>query len=181
MRILDVGGTPDFWRRFAFAKDGVRVTILNVMPQPCDDSNIETSVGDARDLHTFDDASFDVVYSNSVIEHVGTFDDQRRMASEVRRVAKRYFVQTPNAWFPLEPHFLFPAFQFLPLEVRAFLLTRSKLGWVPREPDLKRAREVVGSIRLLTLREMHALFPEGTIYRESVLGMTKSITSYHGW
>jgi hypothetical protein len=179
--ILDVGGTAAFWNNLDFAKDGVKVIILNVKPEESEDARFESIVGDARDLSAFESKSIDVVYSNSVIEHVGTFEDQKKMAAEVRRVAKRYFVQTPNAWFPIEPHFLFPGFQFMPLRVRTFLLTRFRLGWLPREPDPARAREVVDSIRLLTAAQMRSLFPEASIYRERFLGLSKSITTYHGW
>lgn len=179
--ILDVGGTAAFWKKLDFAKDGVKVIILNVKLEESDDARFESIVGDARDLSAFASKSIDVVYSNSVIEHVGTFQDQQKMAAEVRRVSKRYFVQTPNAWFPIEPHFLFPGFQFLPLKVRTFLLTRFRLGWLPRERDPARAREIVDSIRLLTAGQMRALFPEASIYRERFLGLSKSITTYHGW
>ena len=181
LTILDVGGTSEFWRKMELNNDDVKVLILNVKPEPSDDARFESLVGDARDLAAFPNASIDVVYSNSVIEHVGTFEDQRKMASEVRRVAKRYFVQTPNALFPIEPHFLVPGFQFLPVSLRAFLLTRFRLGWVPREPNSQRAREVVASVRLLTARQMRSLFPEAKVYRERFLGLSKSITTYHGW
>jgi hypothetical protein len=179
--ILDVGGTTAFWNNLDFAKDGVKVIILNVKSEESDDARFESIVGDARDLSAFESKSIDVVYSNSVIEHVGTFEDQKKMAAEVRRVAKRYFVQTPNAWFPIEPHFLFPGFQFLPLKVRTYLLTRFRLGWLARERDPARAREIVDSIRLLTAAQMQTLFPEASIYRERFFGLSKSITTYHGW
>ena len=71
-------------------------------------------VGDAVDMPGISDGAFDVVFSNSVIEHVETYENQRRMAAEIRRVGRRYFVQTPNRHFPLEPHFLVPGFQLLP-------------------------------------------------------------------
>ena len=69
---------------------------------------------DATNLHEFGDASFDIAFSNSVIEHLSTFENQARMAAEVRRVARAYWVQTPNFWFPIEPHFLVPAWHWLP-------------------------------------------------------------------
>ena len=181
LTILDVGGTADFWKRLKDANDGVRVVILNVRSEAIDDPRFDTLIGDARDLSSFADGAIDVVYSNSVIEHVGDLDDQRKMAIEIRRVAKRYFVQTPNAIFPIEPHFLVPGFQFMPIDLRAFLLRQSRLGWVPRERDQHIAKEIVRSIRLLTIREMQMLFPEAALYREHFLGMTKSIVAYHGW
>jgi hypothetical protein len=69
--------------------------------------------GDARSLE-LPDQSFDIVFSNSVIEHVGTWEDQHAFARETARVGKRYWIQTPNKHFPIEPHMNFPYFQFLP-------------------------------------------------------------------
>jgi hypothetical protein len=103
------------------------------------------------------------------------------MAEEVRRVGKRYFVQTPNRYFPLEPHFLFPFFQFLPIKVRVWLLQNFKLGWIEKTPDLQKATEIVESIRLLGKREFLSLFPHAHLYEEKVFGMTKSFVAYEGW
>ena len=62
----------------------------------------------------FGDGSFDFVFSNSAIEHLRTPERQRRFAVEVARVGKRYCVQTPNRWFPLESHLLTPWVHYLP-------------------------------------------------------------------
>lgn len=179
--ICDIGGTPSFWDSMALpSDDDVTVTVVNLFPQTSTDARVRTLVGDARALD-FPDQSFNVVYSNSVIEHVGTYDDQRRMADEVRRLGPRHFVQTPNYFFPVEPHFLFPGFQFLPADLRAWLLTKRNLGWMEREPDFSTASEVVRSIRLLRLGEMRRLFPTSSIYRERVAGLTKSFIAYEGF
>ncbi len=61
----------------------------------------------------FGDREFDIAFSNSVIEHVPP-ELQAAFAAEVSRVADRYFVQTPNRYFPIEPHYQLPLFQFLP-------------------------------------------------------------------
>lgn len=175
VRILDVGGTEAFWRAMGLeAGDGVSVMILNLTEQPEPAPHVSSVVGDARDLSRFADAEFDLVFSNSVIEHVGSLEDQRRMAHEVRRVGRRFFVQTPNRYFPIEPHFVFPLFQFLPLAWRAFLVRHLRLGFVPRISDPTEARARVASIRLLTRAELAELFPGAAIRRERVLGLTKS-------
>lgn len=121
---------------------------------------------------------FDFCFSNSVIEHVGTRDDQLRMAREVRRVGRGYFVQTPNRYFPLEPHFLVPGWQFAPVSVRTFLLQQKDLGWVRRVKDRSLARAVVESIRLLTLEEIQVAFPDGKIYHERICFLTKSFVAW---
>ena len=101
VRIIDLGGTVDYWNVLGLADaERLDVTVVNTFPVRELPAGFKWIVGDARDLSQFDDKSFDVAFSNSVIEHVGTWADQQRMASEVRRVGRRYFVQTPNRWFP---------------------------------------------------------------------------------
>jgi hypothetical protein len=176
--VLDIGGTEQYWRMMDLpAHPHLRVTLVNVTPSTPDLAGLEARVGDARDLATFADSSFDIAFSNSVIEHVGGDAEQRKMAAEVRRVGREYYVQTPNRWFPVEPHFQFPLFQFLPLELRAALVRRFALGWYRRVPDPARARELVASIRLLSLRQLSALFPDSTIHRERFWGVTKSLVA----
>ena len=116
---------------------------------------------DARAL-PFEDDSFAIAYSNSVIEHLDPLD-RPRFATEIRRVAGRYYVQTPNRWFPVEPHVLLPGFQFLPLAARRRLWPLG-VSQVPFE-----------DIRLLDAAELRSLFPDAVIVRERFLGMTKSL------
>ena len=181
LRILDVGGSVEFWKMMGLAQPRLQLTILNQTFGPADQAAENIVVGDARNMIGFRDREFDVAFSNSVIEHVGTYVDQQRMAAEVRRVAARYFVQTPNKYFPIEPHFLVPGFQFLPLRVRAELLARRDLGWYKRAASYAEALREVTAVRLLTRRELCELFPEATLYRERLLGLTKSFVAYHGW
>jgi SAM-dependent methyltransferase len=179
--ILDVGGVESYWRTVGMDHhDQVFVTLLNLTEDEVSLPNVKSMVGDARALH-FGDSSFDVVFSNSVIEHVGEHRDQMKMAHEVMRVGKRYFVQTPNRYFPIEPHFLFPMFQFLPVVVRVRLLQTFNLGWFPRTPETGKAREIVESIRLLDRYEFLQLFPGSSLYEEKAFGMTKSFVAYGGW
>jgi hypothetical protein len=132
-------------------------------------------------MNQFADHQFDVVFSNSVIEHLGTIEDQRRMAREVQRVADRHFVQTPNRYFPIEPHFLFPCFQFLPLRVQVWLLMHRRMGYYDRVDSRKSAAATARSIRLLDARELRALFPGSRILRERFFGITKSLMACGGW
>jgi hypothetical protein len=179
--ILDVGGAESYWKTMGLdGDDQIFITLLNLTKEDVTLPNITSVVGDAREVR-YDDNSFDVVFSNSVIEHVGGHADQAKMAKEVRRVGKRYFIQTPNLYFPLEPHFLFPLFQFLPVTLRVRLLQNFSLGWFPRTPEPAKAREIVESIRLLGRAELLALFPGSSLYEEKVFGMTKSFVAYGGW
>jgi hypothetical protein len=180
--VLDIGGTQAFWTLMTGGDPGnVTVTLLNIEHQQVVSGKFVSAVGDARNMPRFGTKSFDIVFSNSVIEHVGTYSDQRRMANEVMRVGKRYFIQTPNKRFPLEPHFLFPWFQYLPGEVRAQMVHRFDVGWYKRIPDLAAARAEVDSVRLLTRREFAALFPGASMHVERMGGLAKSFVAYGGW
>jgi len=128
--------------------------------------NVSRVEGDGRDL-PFADGRFPVVFSNSVIEHVGGWDDQVRFAEEVRRVGERFFVQTPNKWFPVEPHYQLPLIQFLPQRLVTALRRRIQLGHVPKDGSL--------SIRLLDAAALRTLFPGAEIHRERIFGLTKSL------
>jgi hypothetical protein len=115
-RILDLGGAPTHWMTFGRDLDWSRlqVSLVNLTASESGRPEIVSLVGDARRMKHFDDFSFDIVHSNSVIEHVGHWDDMSSMAEEIRRLAPRYFVQTPYFWFPLEPHARFPFLHWMP-------------------------------------------------------------------
>ncbi len=182
IRIIDIGGEEKFWGMMNFVDDpGVHVVLVNLEARAPSHANFESVAGDARNLSHYMDHEFDVAFSNSVIEHVGTFSDQQHMATEVQRVAKRYFMQTPNYYFPIEPHFLFPAFQWLPITLRTSLVQHFKLGWFPKMPEKQQAREAVESIRLMKKQELLSLFPNAELYEEKLLGLTKSFVVYEGW
>jgi len=181
LSILDVGGTQRFWEVMNFsAVHGIRFVLLNVTQPRASLPNFSSVVGDARSL-SFPDRSFDIVFSNSVIEHLNRFEDQIKMAQEVRRVGKRYFVQTPNKYFPLEPHFVFPFFQFLPIEIRIWLLRHFALGRFNRVSDYQKAKGYAQSIRLLGKNELLRLFPDADLFEEKFSGITKSFVVYGGW
>jgi SAM-dependent methyltransferase len=180
--ILDIGGEPQFWEVAGLAGDAhVHITLVNIRPLSARAKNFTVLTGDARHMPRFNDGQFDVVFSNSVIEHVGPSAEQERMANEVKRLGKRYFIQTPNYYFPLEPHFHFPGFQFLPLSVRAQLAHRFDLGAFRRGANLDEARQKAESIQLLKRSDVARLFPNAKIWEEKVLGMTKSFVAHDGW
>lgn len=182
LAVIDIGGTCEFWEQRGWAdRDDVSVTLVNLMEQDRRHSNIHPTVGDATSLAEHADASFDIAFSNSVIEHLFTFDNQQAMAREVRRVARAYWVQTPNFWFPVEPHFLFPAWHWLPVSTRVAVLRRRGVGWMGRCPDPEFAREVVSEVRLMRRRELARLFPEAVIVPERFGGVVKSWTCVAGF
>lgn len=175
VRVLDIGGTEKYWNVFQIPTDlDLDITLVNLDGKVSPDSAIKAVVGDARNLEHIKDNAFDFVFSNSVIEHVGDYDDQKAMAKQVQRVAQHYYVQTPNYWFPIEPHFLFLGFQWLPIGVRNYLLSHFQLGYMEEVYSPEKAAEIVRTTQLLTYRKLRELFPNGAIQSERFAGLTKS-------
>lgn len=176
-RIADVGGTEYYWDIFGsyVADNPIEITLFNLEAHPAKSSQFTSLVGDATNLSHIDDHSFDLVHSNSVIEHVGNWDRMSRMAEHVRRLAPVYFVQTPSFWFPYEPHFRFPFFHWLPEQARAELLLRMNLGFGGKRQNYDAAMRGVQSAYLLSERQFRHLFPDADIVKERVAGLTKSM------
>lgn len=184
VRILDVGGRRAYWNivpEGILRENGVEVTIANVSGEsgPPEDG-FRYLEADGCDLSQLEDDSFHIAHSNSVIEHVGGWDRMRRFAGEIARVAPRYFVQTPNFWFPVEPHCMTPFFHWLPRPTRRWLVTRFSLGWWPRAASMGEAFRILDSARLLDRKMMAALFPEAEILTERFLLMPKSLLAVKG-
>lgn len=176
-RIADIGGTEYYWRisKGYIEQAPVNITLINIEPVQTEGDRFESVVGDATDLSHIDDNAFDLVHSNSVVEHVGNWDRMTKMADNVRRLAPNYFVQTPNFWFPYEPHFRTPLFQYLPEQLRAKLLMTFNLGFGGRRNSLDAAMRAVQSACLLDAAQMRTLFPDAELHRERVALMTKSL------
>jgi len=174
--VLDVGGTPLNW---TLARVRPRLTIVN-MPRARESAghSVAWVSADGRML-PFPDQSFDVVFSNSVIEHVGDPASQRRFAAEIARVGRGYWVQTPNRRFPVEPHLLMPFLHFLPGRWQAAIIRRFSIWELLARPDRDQKdfyiEHYLREIRLLDARALRALFPEGRLIRERVGGLTKSL------
>lgn len=175
-KILDVGGYPVFWTQRE--QPVGQIVCLNVHEVSWDASaypshHIETMVGDGCNL-PFADASFDLVFSNSVIEHVGDWEKQKAFAKEAMRVGKRLWIQTPAYECPIEPHYIAPFVHYLPQHVQKLTLRWfTPWGWLQR-PTPAEISEAVDSIRLLKKGEMQELFAGCELYTERVLGMPKS-------
>lgn len=182
IRVIDVGGTREFWQNRGWAgREDITITLVNLASEPSGHKNIVSREGDATNLSEYDDGSFDIAFSNSVIEHLFTFENQQAMAHEVQRVSRAFWVQTPNYWFPIEPHFHVPAWQWMPEAVRVGILRRRQCGRRGPFPDKEEARESVREVRLLTSRELSRLFPGATIVPEKLYGLTKSWMVHRGF
>ena len=181
LRIVDIGGTNEFWEQRGWAdRDDVEITTVNLELEERRHDNIHPVVGDATNLADHGDKSYDVAFSNSVIEHLFTYEAQAAMAREVRRVAKAYWVQTPNYGFPMEPHFLVPGWHYLPETARVAIIRRRRCGWRGPYPELAEARQKVREIRLMKGSELRTLFPDAEVRPEKFHGLTKSWVVIHG-
>jgi hypothetical protein len=170
--ILDVGGTSAFWVDSGTA---LRVTILNVLPGPDHlPSNLTYVLGSATSL-PFPDKSFDIVFSNSTIEHLRDQVNQEYFAREAIRVGRGVWVQTPARWFPIEPHLLTPFIHYLPKRAQRRLLRNFSVWGLIARPDQSSVDRFLDEIAPLTASDMRALFPSCELRRERVLGLTKSL------
>jgi Methyltransferase domain len=171
-KIIDLGGTSYMWN---LVEHDFNVTLIN-LPGTADHSqasrNLRVVEADATNLKDlFADQSFDVVYSNSVIEHVGGAESQAAFAAEVLRLAQAYWVQTPSNWFPVEIHSGFPLYWQLPEAGRTYLKRR----WHQRLPDWT---EMMDNTTVLTCNQLRQLFPDANLYRERRLMLEKSYAVY---
>jgi Methyltransferase domain len=172
--ILDVGGWEKYWEIQEFTDKSHQIILLNSEKVKTNYSTISSVSGNALNMSEFSDQSIDVVFSNSVIEHLGTFENQLKMANEVKRIGKMYYIQTPSFYFPLEPHFLFPFFHWLPFSLRIFLVRHFSLGYFEKQKNTQDAERLVKEHHLLKKREFRSLFPDGLIITEKFFGFTKS-------
>jgi hypothetical protein len=166
--LLDLGGDPGFWTsQPQFAK---RIDTLNVHGFPWNAADfprhhIKILMGNGCSL-TMLDQSYDIGFSNSVIEHVGSWEQQQQFASEIRRVAKALWVQTPAYECPIEPHYMTPFIHYLPRSFQKKILRWATLwGWLQR-PTCTQINQMVETTRLLRKSEMLKLFPDCKIMTE---------------
>jgi hypothetical protein len=115
-------------------------------------------VGDGTRL-PFRDGEFDVVFSNSVIEHLGELDPQVSFASEIRRVGKSYWVQTPDPRFFIEPHYLSPFVHWLPIDLRRKVVRHGTTWGILSRPSKQEIDERLKEIRLIAPKEFEEMFP----------------------
>lgn len=182
--ILDAGGRPGYWKMLApDLRPRTRITCLNtgaeleLHAEAVEDLQIELAQGDACAMPQYGDGAFDLVHSNSVIEHVGSYGDMQRFAAETGRVGRAYYHQTPDARFPIEPHYGVPLFHMLPDSLKARLFTRFDVGYA-RRCSFEEALSRIDRTRIVSRWVMERLFPDGTVRSERVLMLPKSTIVY---
>jgi hypothetical protein len=173
MRVLDLGGRIEEWARLE--EPPAQLVVVNVETAPPSLPGwARWVVGDACALPDgLNSEKFDLVYSNSVIEHVGGHAQRLAMASVVYQAGRHHWVETPYRYFPLEPHWMFPAFQFLPVRARVAAARRWPLSW--SRPQGRDAVASVLEVELLGKTEMQYYFPDSELLEERAAGWVKSI------
>lgn len=186
MKILDVGGETNlggngeiqFIDSYPWKND---ISVINLSSNHISSikrlyPEIDARVGDACEL-PWEDKYFDIVYSNAVIEHLGNFEKQRRMASEIMRVGKAWFVTTPNRWYPFEFHMRLPFVTWLPRsgqiwigQIISYNHVKQKYTWGKKRDDL----------RLMTARELRECFPMSRIIKQRVTFMAETLICVGG-
>ncbi len=169
--LLDVGGCPTFW--IAYPQPVARIDSLNLYEAPWASAeypahDIRILVGDGCKLAISNNA-YDIAFSNSVIEHVGSWEQQKKFAAEIRRVASALWVQTPAFECPIEPHYMAPLIHFLPNSLQRFAVKWfTPWSWLER-PTQETIDLMVDTTRLLKKKEMEKLFPDCEIITERFL------------
>jgi len=172
-KILDVGGVESTWLGTGFEKN---VTLLNIKFSSQRNPIFSYIESDACNMFFLKDNAYDIIYSNSVIEHLGSIDKQREFAKEVKRVGKKYWVQTPYKHFPIEPHLLFPFFQYFPPPIQRYI--GMKWNYSHFKINDENILDEISRLRLLNLSDMHKLFPQSNVIKEIYFGIVKSIIAY---
>ena len=178
-KILDIGGDIQYWKNIGWQHPACKIHLLNLYESKIPENEthqFSSSVGNGLSLE-YKKGEVDLIFSNSVIEHVGSYANQQIFADEVRRVSDKYIVQTPSIWFPLEPHSLIPLFQFLPHPIRALLIMTFNINYFPKAKTYKAAIKVSHSTLMFTHKRFKQLFPEAEIQVERFLGIPKSYTA----
>jgi hypothetical protein len=169
--VLDVGVIDTTWRSSNFLESAYpwpeQLTAVGLEPMPTFQRvfpAVKFVVADGRHL-PFAEQSFDIGFSNAVIEHVGSRANQRRFVAELVRTCRTVFIATPNAAFPIDPHTLLPFVHWLPRCLRhPILRVTGNRKWASEE-----------ALNPLRAGELAKMFPSGVsvrVERQRVLGMT---------
>jgi len=161
-RIIDVGGTLFNWEILDIRP---HVTMVNIDCREWEKDKFRMVNADGTCL-PFADNAYDICFSNSVIEHVGDWSACQAFAAEIRRMAPRYWVQTPNRNFFIEPHLAGLFIHWLPARWQPRLIRYCTVWGLVNRPTPAQSADFMKSIRLLDEAEMRTLFPDAEIIHE---------------
>ena len=179
-RVLDVGvsgrigGSVNHFERVYPWPEMLMACGLEGEPEICAQRGIAFVDADGLAL-PFDDGSFDIVYCNAVLEHVGAQARQAQLISELLRVGRRVFVATPDRDCPLESHTLIPFAHWLPPKICAAIYRLAGRGYFASEENLNLV-DAGGLRRLFPVR----LRGRTVIRRQYLAGMPAVLTAFAG-
>jgi len=188
--ILDLGGGDgSYMDRFGPELNNYSVIIADISEEAISKAQKKgyksIIIDAANNILPFKDNEIDCIFCNSVIEHITIPKDQlwseisysnefyknshsiqQQFASEIIRCSKKYYVQTPHKYFPIESHTWFPFVGYLKRRSQLKLLKLINRFWVKKsQPDWN----------LLTEKVMQQLFPDAEIIVVKKLGFKKEI------
>lgn len=176
-KLLDLGGYPFNWIQYGAIVS--RLDVLNLDPiqyshPEAERCNIRTIHGNACQL-TNEQVDYDIVFSNSVIEHLGSWENQVKFAENARKAGKRLWIQTPARSFPVEPHYICPFIHYFPVSIQRRLIRHFTPWGLMTKPTRSQVDGKILELRLLSYAEMRTLFPDCRIIKEKFFGvLTKS-------
>lgn len=176
-RVLDVGASGEVFLRYTFEDVYPYPSRIVAGGHSFDEVNSARKAYPKPAYAVFDgcslpfpDKSFDIVFSNAVIEHILGPGRQKRFADEVMRVGRSWFVTTPNYWYPFESHYHLPLIQFLPESVQRRY--NSAFGsHIPKGQTQELA--------LLSARGLGKLFPTSCIRKVRVTFWPETLVAYY--
>lgn len=175
MSVLDLGGTVEYWLRAPVRPRLVHLVNLGDEPTEAPPPWIRWDIADATDIPgSLLAGPYDLVYSNSVIEHVGGHVQRSAFARNATSLAPRHWIQTPYRYFPVEPHWVAPMMQYLPLALRA----RMGMHWPlvhTKATSLQQAIDGQLQVELLDITAMRHYFPDSTMVYDRFFGLVKSV------
>ena len=188
VRIIDLGGTVSMWERWGLsADDRLRIDLANNFSMDVNNkdnlsksSNISKVTVDVTTLTTSDYQRYDVIFSNSMLEHLADFEQQRSVAREIVESRRPYFIQVPNKYCLVDPHFAHPLAPFYAAWPRSFqtrMLRISGLNGGARARSHAQAEHRLKFYYPLSKSDMSSLFSDAEVLVERNFGMSMSIVA----
>jgi hypothetical protein len=175
MSVLDLGGAPIAWKNALVQP--AHVTCVNRQDMSQDaTATISVVTSDvfalpATTLRT----NYDLVYCSSLIEHVGGPGKRKELAMIIQSICTDHWVQAPYRYFPIEPHWVFPFFQFLPLQTKAAISRHWDAGGYTAKQNRESSVELALEVDLPSVTEFRYLFPASELIIERLAGLPKSL------
>lgn len=183
VKICDIGGTYRYWIHFPFEKfEGINfeITLVNLEKRVLSEEsnfkkllnhpnvNFNSEVGNGCDMNHKEDNSYHLAHSNSVIEHIGNWSNIKDFAAETKRIGKFHFIQTPNFWFPIEPHYFMPFVHWFPRP------THTRLLMIFKKDNFDDATSQFDTNRMLSKKEFKFCYPDSKMTIERFFLLRKS-------